>query len=83
VRKDRFVGGHLEAEDFFLFAERGFEGYAEDWIEQHLIHCPECLRKLDLLLLAEAVANSEEDFIPADLAENHTVQPSLSIKRDC
>jgi hypothetical protein len=72
----------LQPEDFLRFAERGFEGYAWDWIEQHLLHCPECLRKLDLLLLAEAVANTEEDFMPADLAENHPVQTSHPLKRD-
>lgn len=82
MKKDVFIGGHLEPEDFFRFAERGFEGCAWDWIEHHLIHCSECLRKLDLLLLAEAVANTEEDIIPADLAENRPVQSPLSIKRD-
>ncbi len=81
MNKDQYAGGHLESRDFFSFAERGFEGCSWDWIEQHLIHCKECLRKLDLLLLAEAVATSDEPVLD-ELGEPPFVQPPLSVKRD-
>ncbi len=81
MSEDLYVGGHLESWEFFRFAERGFEGCSWDWIEHHLIHCKDCLRKLDLLMLAESIATCEQAD-PDELGEPPFVQPPLSVKRD-
>jgi hypothetical protein len=44
---------HLTPWDFFCFLERDREGHVDGQIECHLTQCQECLKTLDLILMAD------------------------------
>jgi hypothetical protein len=56
------LDSHLKASDFLQFIDQGLEGCADGPLEQHLTTCPECLKTLDMILLAEVKSDLSEEL---------------------